>query len=175
MFAKQFTKFDKPKNDLITAEKKDSYRLNLYISKTGVASRRGADTLIEHERIKVNGKTAILGMQITKDDVVTLDDLVITPLKEKYYILLHKPKGIISTTDTAIKGNMITYMNFKEKIFPVGRLDKDSTGLILLTNDGSIVNKILRVENGHDKEYHVTLNKPYDDYFIKTMTSGVEI
>lgn len=175
MFAKQYKKYEKPHNDLIKDDDKASMRLNLYISKTGVASRRGADSLIEHGRIKVNGVTAVLGMQITKNDVVTLDNNIIEPLEEKYYILLNKPVGIVSTTDTAISGNMITFMNFKEKIFPVGRLDKDSHGLILLTNDGSIVNKILRVENGHDKEYHVTLNKPYDDYFIKTMTSGVEI
>lgn len=175
MFAKQYKKYEKSKNNIITGDQKEAIRLNLYISKTGVSSRRGADSLIEHGRIKVNGKPAILGMQVTTEDVVTLDNNIIKPLLEKYYILLNKPEGIISTTDTAIKGNMITFMDFKEKIFPVGRLDKDSTGLILLTNDGSIVNKILRVENGHDKEYHVTLNKAYDDFFIKEMSKGVEI
>ena len=107
-------------------------------------------------------------MQISKNDVVTLDNNIIQPLTEKFYIILNKPEGIVSTTDTAINGNIITFMNFKEKkIFPVGRLDKDSTGLLLLTNDGSIVNKILRVENGHDKEYVVTLNKPYDNFFME--------
>lgn len=175
MFAKQYKVTKKPSDDIITEDEKESLRLNLYISKTGVASRRGADKLIEMGRIKVNDEKAVLGMQITADDKVTLDDQVIKPLEEKYYILLNKPAGIVSTTDTAIKNNMITYMNFHEKIFPVGRLDKDSTGLILLTNDGSIVNKILRVENGHDKEYHVTLNKPYDQFFIDHMTSGVKI
>src|SRR5690554_1893588 len=175
MFAKQYKVTKKPSDDIITEDEKESLRLNLYISKTGVTSRQGADKLIEMGRIKVNDEKAVLGMQITADDTVTLDDQVIKPLEEKYYILLNKPAGIISTTDTAIKNNMITYMNFHEKIFPVGRLDKDSTGLILLTNDGSIVNKILRVENGHDKEYIVTLNKPYDDFFINEMKSGVKI
>ncbi|WP_162146830.1 pseudouridine synthase [Acholeplasma granularum] len=175
MFAKQYKKYHKPSNDLIDQEFKETLRLNLYISKTGVSSRRGADTLIEHGRIKVNGKVATVGMQINKTDIVTLDNKEIRPLKEKVYILLNKPKGIVSTTDTAISGNMITYMNYPEKIFPIGRLDKDSTGLILLTNDGSIVNKILRVENGHDKEYLVTLNKPYDEYFTKALESGVTI
>lgn len=175
MFAKQYKKYDKPENDLIDTEDKSAIRLNLYISKTGVASRRGADLLIQHGRIKVNDKLAIVGMQITSNDVVKLDNKIITPLEEKFYIVLNKPVGIVSTTDTAVLGNMITFMDFKEKIFPVGRLDKDSSGLILLTNDGSIVNKILRVENGHDKEYHVTLNKPYDKYFIKAMSDGVEI
>jgi len=175
MFAKQYKKYDKPNNDIIDSDKKDEIRLNLYISKTGVASRRGADSLIEHGRIKVNEKPAVVGMQVSKNDIVTLDNNIIKPLTEKFYIILNKPEGIVSTTDTAINGNVITFMNFKEKIFPVGRLDKDSTGLILLTNDGSIVNKILRVENGHDKEYIVTLNKPYDDFFINEMKSGVKI
>ena len=107
----------KPDNDIIESDNKEALRLNLYISKTGVASRRGADSLIEHGRIRVNGKLAVLGMQVTKNDVVTLDKDIIKPLIEKFYILLNKPVGIVSTTDTAIMGNMITFMNFKEKDF----------------------------------------------------------
>ena len=154
---------------------KETIRLNKYISESGVASRWEADRMIEVGRIKVNGKVAVVGTKIKADDVVTLDNKVITPKTTKIYLALNKPAGIVSTTDTAIDGNMTTFMDYKEKIFPIGRLDKDTTGLILLTNDGDIVNKILRVENGHDKEYIVEVNKDITDDFIEQMTQGVMI
>ncbi|MBN3490334.1 pseudouridine synthase [Acholeplasma equirhinis] len=150
-------------------------RLNKYISECGVASRREADRMIEVGRIKVNGIKAVVGMQIKSTDEVTLDGKLITLKTEKIYIALNKPEGIVSTTDTAIKDNMITFMNYKEKIFPIGRLDKETSGLILLTNDGDIVNKILRVENGHEKEYIVEVDKKISNEFIDTMQSGVTI
>lgn len=173
-FAKQY----KIKNEGIIKldhETREAIRLNKYISDSGVASRREADKMIEVKRVKVNGKIAEVGTKIFSDDVVMVDNKVITPKLDKVYIALHKPIGVVSTTDTAIIGNMITFMNYKEKIFPVGRLDKDSSGLILLSNDGDIVNKILRVENGHDKEYFVKVDKKINKDFITQMQSGVVI
>ncbi|VEU82338.1 pseudouridine synthase [Acholeplasma hippikon] len=173
-FAKQY----KIKNEgslKLNHEERETIRLNKYISDAGVASRREADKMIEVKRVKVNGKIAEVGTRIYPDDIVMVDNKVISPKQDKVYIALHKPIGIISTTDTAIKGNMITFMNYKEKIFPVGRLDKDSSGLILLSNDGDIVNKILRVENGHDKEYFVKVDKKITKDFVTQMESGVII
>lgn len=173
-FAKQY-KINNTGNIKLEHETRESIRLNKYISDAGVASRREADKMIEVKRVKVNGKIAEVGTKIFSDDIVMVDNKIITPKQEKVYIALHKPAGIISTTDTAIRGNMITFMNYPEKIFPVGRLDKDSTGLILLSNDGDIVNKILRVENKHDKEYYVTVDKKITKDFVDQMENGVII
>ncbi|WP_240452999.1 pseudouridine synthase [Acholeplasma equirhinis] len=173
--AKQYKKTEYTTREHLLYDAKEMIRLNKYISECGVASRREADRMIEVGRIKVNGIKAVVGMQIKSTDEVTLDGKLITLKTEKIYIALNKPEGIVSTTDTAIKDNMITFMNYKEKIFPIGRLDKETSGLILLTNDGDIVNKILRVENGHEKEYIVEVDKKISNEFIDTMQSGVTI
>lgn len=174
MFAKLYNKNSKSQVN-IQHQSRELYRLNKFISDCGVASRREADEMIQFGRVKVNGVTATLGMKITDNDVVTLDNQVITLLQKKVYLALNKPKGIVSTTDTSINGNMVTFMNLPYKIFPIGRLDKDTEGLILLTNDGDIVNKILRAENGHEKEYIVTVDKPITKEFKYNMENGVNI
>lgn len=150
-------------------------RLNQYISATGLCSRREADKLIEEGKIKVNGQRALLGTQVEEGDRVTLDGKLLKPRLRDVYIALNKPEGITCTTERHIKGNIIDFMNYSERIFPVGRLDKDSEGLILLTNDGSIVNQILREENKHEKDYVVTVNKDIDSEFLRRMSGGVRI
>lgn len=150
-------------------------RLNRYISQTGLCSRREADKLIEAKKVKVNGEIGTLGMRVSDTDEVTVNG---KPLKEKpkrVYIAFNKPIGITCTTERHIKGNIIDYINYPERIFPVGRLDKDSEGLIILTNDGDIVNEILREENNHKKEYLVTVDKKITPDFIKNMSNGVRI
>lgn len=159
----------------IQHEVKENLRLNKYISDTGHCSRREADRLIEAGRVTVDDEPAIIGLRVRPEQKVAIDGNVVTLKKEKIYIALHKPAGITSTTDQAIEGNLTDFMNYPEMIFPIGRLDKESTGLILLTNDGDIVNKILREENGHDKEYQVMVDKRFDELFIKNMENGVEI
>ncbi len=149
--------------------------LNKYISETGFCSRREADKYIEECRVTINGKDADKGNRVKPGDTVKVDG---EPLKKKstpVYIMLNKPKGITCTTDTNEKNNIIDYINFKNRIFPIGRLDKLSEGLIFLTNDGDIVNKILRAGNGHEKEYMVTLDKKSDFDFINNMRNGVKI
>lgn len=150
-------------------------RINVYISSTGYCSRREADRLIKSGRVTIDGDVASLGMEVDEENVVKVDNTVIGKRPHRVYLAFNKPKGIISTTDQNIPNNIITYINYPERIFPIGRLDKDTSGLILLTNDGMIVNKILRSENNHDKEYIVEVDKPYDEDFINKMTSGVEI
>ncbi|MBP1041669.1 pseudouridine synthase [Vagococcus sp. BWB3-3] len=159
----------------IQHEAKDSLRLNKFISDTGHCSRREADRLIEAGRVTVDGELASVGLRVTSGQTVAIDGNPVTLKTEKVYIALHKPKGVTSTTDQAIPGNLTDFMNYPEMIFPIGRLDKDSTGLILLTNDGDIVNKILREENGHDKEYQVMVDKKIDSEFVKNMETGVMI
>lgn len=161
--------------EIIKHEEKKTYRLNKFISDQGFASRRGADRLITEGRVFVNGVKAVVGMQVNENDLVTIDGKELKVDKSRVYLMLNKPKGIISTTDSKIKGNIKDYVNYHELIFPIGRLDKDSTGLIILTNDGDIVNKILRAEYGHEKEYLVTVDKDIDNNFIKQMTNGVII
>lgn len=149
--------------------------LNKYISATGFCSRREADEYIEQGRVTINGVEAHKGNRVYEGDVVHVDG---EPLKKKaapIYIVLNKPKGITCTTDLKDKTNIIDYVNFKKRIFPIGRLDKRSEGLIFLTNDGDIVNKILRAGNQHEKEYIVTVDKPLTLEFIKKMRSGVRI
>ncbi|OIK12474.1 23S rRNA pseudouridine(2604) synthase RluF [Bacillus sp. MUM 13] len=150
-------------------------RINKFISETGYCSRREADKLVEAKRITINGKLAELGSQAGPDDDVRVDGRPLGEKKKPVYIALNKPVGITSTTELHVPGNIIDFIGYPERIFPIGRLDKDSQGLILLTNDGDIVNKILRAENNHDKEYIVTVNKPVTDSFLKGMASGVEI
>lgn len=149
--------------------------LNKYISQTGICSRREADRMIEGKRVRINGVIARKGNRVQDGDEVTIDG---KPLKKKpniVYIALNKPPGITSTTDPKDKDNMIDFIGHPERIFPVGRLDKASTGLILLTNNGDIVNKILRVENGHEKEYIVKVDKPITSEFIDRMSNGIPI
>lgn len=150
-------------------------RLNNYISASGICSRREADKWIQMKRVKINGKLAGLGESVKPGDKVEVDGKPVRPKKENVYIAFNKPVGVTCTTERHIKGNIIDFINHKERIFPVGRLDKDSEGLILLTSDGSIVNSILREENEHDKEYLVTVNKSIDDSFISNMKNGVKI
>ncbi|RAP24127.1 Ribosomal large subunit pseudouridine synthase F [Brevibacillus laterosporus] len=150
-------------------------RINKFISETGYCSRREADKLIEAGRVTINGMVAELGSQADRGDEVNIDGKALGTKKASVYIALHKPVGITCTTERHIKGNIIDFVNHPERIFPIGRLDKDSEGLILLTNDGDIVNRILRAENNHDKEYIVTVDKPITDAFLKGMASGVHI
>ena len=150
-------------------------RLNKYISETGVCSRREADKWIEAGRVTLNGRPASLGTQVGDGDEVRIDGDVIGVKKKPVYIALNKPVGIICTTETHVEDNIIEHIGFPERIFPVGRLDRDSEGLILLTNDGDIVNEILRSENNHEKEYVVTVDRPITDLALRMMQSGVKI
>jgi 23S rRNA pseudouridine2604 synthase len=150
-------------------------RINKYISETGICSRREADKIIQDGRVIINGDIAELGSTVSEGDVVLLDGKPLGEKKENIYIALNKPVGITSTTESDVEGNIVDFINHEHRIFPIGRLDKDSQGLILLTNDGDIVNKILRSENNHEKEYIVTVNKKVTDQFINDMANGVEI
>jgi 23S rRNA pseudouridine2604 synthase len=153
----------------------NSISLNKFISSTGICSRREADRWIEAGRVRINGEVASKGNRVQEGDQVLVDG---KPLKSKpryVYIALHKPPGITSTTDRKDKDNIIDFVRHPQRIFPIGRLDKASTGLILLTNDGDIVNQILREENNHEKEYIVTVNQPLSNRFIERMQKGVPI
>lgn len=150
-------------------------RLNKYIASSGFCSRREADILIENGKVTVNGEVAIQGFKVKPGDVVKVNGTKVTPENDMIYIAFNKPLGITCTTDRRDPSNIIDYIGYEERIFPVGRLDKNSSGLILLTNDGSIVNKLLRAENAHEKEYIVTVNRPFDKNFIKQMESGVPV
>ena len=154
-------------------------RLNKFISESGYCSRREADRLIEQNRVTINGKVPELGTKVGVGDLVKVDGKAIQAIPEnksdRIYIAYNKPVGIICNTDTEIKDNIIDAIRHRERIFPIGRIDKPSEGLIFLTNDGDIVNKILRAENAHDKEYLVTVDKPITDDFINQMSKGVPI
>jgi len=150
-------------------------RLNKAISETGYCSRREADRLIEQGKVKVNDKIAGLGVQVSEYDKIFVEGKQITNSVKLIYLAFNKPVGITSTTDTTIKSNIIDFINFPERIFPIGRLDKPSEGLIFMTNDGDIVNKILRSKNNHEKEYVVTVNKKVTPDFIEKMSSGVPV
>ena len=152
-------------------------RINKYLSQIGICSRREADKLVDSGRIKVNNEIAILGTKIKEGDKITIDNKLIKPKKKKIiFIAFNKPKGIVCTTNRMIeKNNIIDYINFPERIFPVGRLDKLSEGLILLTNDGSLVNKVLRSRNNKEKEYLVEVNKNITADFIRQMSNGIPI
>lgn len=150
-------------------------RLNKYISESGICSRREADKFIENGLVFVNGAIATVGTKVSPNDTVVVNNITIKPKSNKIYIALNKPVGITCTTETRVKGNIISYMNYPERIFPIGRLDKPSEGLIFLTNDGDIVNKILRAGNNHEKEYIVSVDKPITKDFITSMSNGVPI
>lgn len=153
----------------------NSISLNKYISSTGICSRREADTWIEGGRVKINGKVAQKGNRVFEADEVTIDDKPLRNKPKLVYIALNKPPGITCTTDRRDKANIIDFVKHPKRIFPIGRLDKASSGLILLTNDGDIVNEILRVENNHEKEYIVTVDRPITPKFIKKMSNGIPI
>ena len=154
-------------------------RLNKFISESGVCSRREADKFIEQKRVTINGKLPELGTKVMAGDVVKLDGKPIgaspADKKDRVYIAYHKPIGITCTTERQVKGNIVDAIKHPQRIFPIGRLDKPSEGLILLTSDGDIVNKILRAENAHDKEYVVTVNQPVSERFVQRMAKGVPI
>ena len=149
--------------------------LNKYISETGFCSRREADQFIEQGRVTINGIEATKGNRVNEGDDVRLDGEKLKTKKAPVYIMLNKPKGITCTTDTRDKSNIVDFVKYKSRIFPVGRLDKRSEGLIFLTNDGDIVNKILRAGNNHEKEYIVTVDKPLTPDFIDKMRNGVRV
>lgn len=150
-------------------------RLNKYISESGYCSRREADRLITEGKVLVNGIVPELGTQVKENDVVTIDGNIISLQKEFIYLAFHKPPGIICTTETNVRDNIIDYINYPKRIFPIGRLDRASEGLIFMTNDGDIVNKILRAGNNHEKEYIVTVDKPITAKFITEMSNGIPI
>jgi len=153
----------------------EGIRLNKYIASSGLCSRREADSLIENGKVTINGVVALQGTKVNDGDIVLVNGRKITPDDDMVYIAFNKPLGVTCTTDKRDPSNIIDFIGYNDRIFPVGRLDKNSSGLILLTNDGSIVNKLLRAENGHEKEYLVTVNRPYDKNFIKQMESGVPV
>ena len=159
-------------------EENSLIRINKYLSEIGFCSRRRADDLIEQGRVKVNGKLAVMGEKISGREEIRINNKVVKkPEKKKsVYLAFNKPVGIVCTTDTRReKNNIIDFINYPIRIFPIGRLDKPSEGLIFLTNDGDIVNKILRANNQHEKEYVVEVNKPITKDFIKQMGNGVPI
>ncbi len=161
----------------MSPENEDRVSLNKVVSDSGFCSRREADKYIEAGRVTINNNTARKGDWVKPNDVVAIDgEAIKSPKKNSaVYIALNKPVGIASTTDTSDKSNIIDYINYSKRIFPVGRLDKDSDGLIFLTNDGDIVNKILRASNHHEKEYIVTVDKPVDKAFVSKMSGGLPI
>lgn len=151
-------------------------RINKFLSESGYCSRREADKLIEQGRVTINGVIPEMGTKITASDQVCVDGVAINENKEKrIYLAFHKPVGIECTTNQSVTNNIVDYINYPERIFPIGRLDKASEGLIFMTNDGDIVNKILRAKNNHEKEYVVTVNKPITERFIQRMGNGIPI
>jgi 23S rRNA pseudouridine2604 synthase len=150
-------------------------RLNKYISETGVCSRREADKWIEAGRVTCNGQPAALGTRVADGDEIRVDGELVGAKKKQIYIALNKPVGITCTTESHIEDNIIDLIGHSERIFPIGRLDKDSEGLILLTNNGDIVNDILRSENNHEKEYIVTVDRPITELSLQMMAGGVKI
>ena len=152
-----------------------SIRINKYLSEVGYCSRREADRLIQQSKVTINGKIAVLGDQVDDQDRIKVNGRPINPHRDFVYLALNKPVGITSTTDQTIKGNIVDFMNYPRRIFHIGRLDKDSEGLILMTNDGDIVNEILRAENAHEKEYIVDVDKEITSDFLSKMANGVSI
>ncbi len=165
----------KNKNVIVHNDRSDTIRLNKYISESGFCSRREADKLIESGLVTIDGIKASMGTKVSKGQKVKVNGKLISKEEDLVYIVLNKPVGITCTTEHKVKGNIVDFVNHKKRIFPIGRLDKDSQGLILMTNDGDIVNKILRAGNNHEKEYIVTVNKPINDDFVKRMSNGIKI
>lgn len=153
----------------------NSISLNKFISETGICSRREADVYIKEGRVTINDLPTRSGNRVRKGDIVKLDNKLLKQKPETIYIAFNKPIGIVSTTDLKEKNNIISYINHNKRLFPIGRLDKPSEGLIFLTNDGDIVNKILRAGNNHEKEYIVSVNKNITDRFIFKMSNGIPI
>lgn len=156
-------------------ENREEVRLNKYISENGFCSRREADAYIEAGRVKIDGVKVTMGTKVRRGQKVTVDNKTIGVEEELVYIVLNKPIGITCTTEKHVRGNIVDFVNHEKRIFPIGRLDKESQGLIFMTNDGDIVNKILRAGNNHEKEYVVTVNKPITSAFISAMSKGVPI
>lgn len=156
-------------------DNKQSTNLNKFISSTGICSRREAEKLITAGRVTINGKPTQLGNRVFDGDIVKIDGRALKTKPKTLYIAFNKPIGIVCTTDSKERNNIIKYINHPERLFPIGRLDKPSEGLIFLTNDGDIVNKILRAGNNHEKDYLVTVDKPITDDFIKKMSNGIPI
>ena len=150
-------------------------RLNKYISETGICSRREADHWIGQGRVQINGQAAELGTRVVAGDRVEVDGKLVEPREAQVYLALNKPIGITCTTERHVSGNIIDFIGHPQRIFPIGRLDKDSEGLILLTSNGDIVNEILRSENNHEKEYVVTVDRPLSEEFLHGMANGVDI
>ena len=150
-------------------------RINKYISESGLCSRREADAWIEAGRVSVNGEIAVLGTKVGPGDEVRVDGRPLRSRPQRVYIALNKPVGIECTTNTSVAGNIVDFVGYPERLFPVGRLDKDSEGLILLTNDGDIVNTVLRSQNEHEKEYVVAVDRPLTGEFLAGMARGVPI
>lgn len=155
----------------------EEVRINKYLSEAGFCSRRAADKLIDQKRVTINGEVPEMGTKVQPGDVVRVDGKEVEiPQEDNVYIALNKPVGIVCTTDTRVeKDNIVDFIGYPKRIFPIGRLDKPSEGLIFLTNDGDIVNKILRARNNHEKEYIVAVNKPITKDFIRKMSNGVPI
>ena len=167
---------EKDKNIIQHCENSASkIRLNKFISETGFCSRREADKLIDQGKVTVNGKIPEMGTQVSFTDYIEISGKPLKNKEELVYLAFNKPIGITCTTEHKVKGNIIDFINFPKRIFPIGRLDKPSQGLIFLTNDGDIVNKILRSGNNHEKEYIVTVDKPISADFIRNMGNGVPI
>ncbi len=164
-----------PKFFALDTNNKQTINLNKYISSSGICSRREAERFINEGRVTINGKPTQLGNRVGKKDVVKLDGRLVKPQNKTLYIALNKPIGIVSTTDDREPNNIVKHINHPERLFPIGRLDKPSEGLIFLTNDGDIVNKILRAGNNHEKEYFVSVNKTITPDFIEKMGNGIPI
>lgn len=153
----------------------ETLRINKFFTQHGICSRREADRLIEAGRVTINGRVAKLGDQVVRGDVIARDGRIITWGNKAIYIKYHKPVGVTTTSESHVTRNIIAAIGHPERIFPIGRLDKDSSGLILLTNDGNIVNEILRTEFGHEREYEVSVDRPFDQAFLNRMARGVVI
>ena len=153
----------------------EEIRLNKFLSDAGFCSRRQADRLIEEGHVKVNNETALMGQKVNLLDKVTVDGKEVSREEEQIVIAFNKPVGVECTTDKNNPDNIVDYINYRKRIYPIGRLDKNSQGLILLTNDGALVNNILKASNYHEKEYVVTVDKPITEEFIKQMSKGVKI
>src|SRR5437899_4456518 len=150
-------------------------RINKFFTEQGFCSRRAADRMVGERRVRINGRVAVLGDQVTNADVVTVDGRVVSHRPQPVYLAYHKPVGVTCTTEPHVAGNIVHAVGYPERIFPIGRLDKDSSGLILLTNDGDIVNLILRAEFGHEREYRVTVDRPYSPTFLRCLEQGVPV
>ncbi|MCC6965968.1 MAG: pseudouridine synthase [Nitrospira sp.] len=150
-------------------------RINKFFTEQGLCSRREADRLVAEGRVTINGVVAKLGDQVSPQDIIARDGTILQRGNRAVYIKYHKPVGVTTTTELHVPRNIISEINHRERIFPIGRLDKDSSGLILLTNDGDIVNEILRVEHGHEREYRVEVDHEFDDAFLSRMAEGVVI